>query len=464
MKSYLIELKLLPLIVALTQYFMLYIGLRGQKGKNISHQREFMGSLVWMGGLFLFFDYGENGYKIISLLAWPWFLRSMTALYEDLSRQIIKTKDQIFLLEIIGGSSTIVAYFLSKNPIVFMTPFLLCMAYYAQSFIWKICGEIIKRPRPLSVSITFGLMILCLLDRFLYPFLNNSQALESYLPIITVSLITALQFAIQLSVSELNSQEHEKDFNFLLSEKTKLLMEQSKYTELGMMSAGITHEINNPLMVIQARATQLFRIHRDPIKVKEVSDGLEQILFMTERISRTIQGIREFIRPEKKNELEQISLKTIMDDVDSFCGQRFTNHGINLRFYDLERYSLFVNKIQIEQAILNLLNNSFDAIEYLPEKWIELSANETNDSIQIMIKDSGTGIQDETAKKMMEPFYTTKSTGKSTGIGLSLTKEIVESFGGRLTYLRQEPHTTFMIELPKIPNQMIQNANQSQLH
>ncbi len=464
MTSYLVALKIVPIIVALLQYFMLGLSSKPQPSKMIIHQRDFWGSLTLMGGLFLFYDYGTDGYKLISLLAWPWFLRTITLLYEDLSRKVIKAKDQIFSLEIFGGVLSVVGYFFFKNPLIYLLPFLLCMAFYSQSFIREVLKGLLSEKQSIPFSFSSVLIILCILERFIYPFVMGSNFSLSFYPLISVLIISGLAFGVQLSSNESNAKEFESDFNFLLNEKSRLLMEQSKYAELGMMVAGITHEINNPLMVIQARTTQLLRIHKDSNRLKEVSDGLEQILYTTERIGRTIQGIREFVRPEKKNELEKINLKVIMDDVYSFCGQRFTNHGINLRAYDLDRYSLVVNKIQIEQVILNLLNNSFDAIEYLPEKWIELSAKESTDSIQIMIKDSGGGIKDEVALRMMDPFYTTKPPGKGTGIGLSLSKGLVESHGGRLVYLKQEPHTTFMIELPKNPMQLIKDTNQVHLH
>ena len=216
-----------------------------------------------------------------------------------------------------------------------------------------------------------------------------------------------------------------------------------------MMSAGIAHEINNPLAVIQARTTQLLRMYRDPAKQNEVGEGLQQILYTSERINRTVQGIREFIRQDDKHPDQEISLKKIVDDVLAFCGQRMKNHGVNLRFYNIEQFKVIGNKVQIEQIFLNLMNNSFDAIEFLPEKWIEISAHDAGNRLQIYVKDSGTGIPVEIAKKIMEPFYSTKDAGKGTGLGLALAKGIAEKHGGSLTYVSRANHTTFLLEFPK---------------
>jgi C4-dicarboxylate-specific signal transduction histidine kinase len=219
---------------------------------------------------------------------------------------------------------------------------------------------------------------------------------------------------------------------------------------MGMMSAGIAHEINNPLAVIQARTVQLLRIYEKPEKQKELFDGLHQILRSSERINKTVQGIREFVHQDEKASIEEINLKELFDSVLAFCGQRMKNHGVNLRLYGLEQFSVMGHKIQLEQVILNLLNNSFDAIEFLSDKWIEVSCYQKNDKIQLYFKDSGHGIVPEVSSKIMEPFFTTKDIGKGTGLGLPLAKEILDRHGGSLKYLSERSHTTFLMELPKV--------------
>lgn len=231
-------------------------------------------------------------------------------------------------------------------------------------------------------------------------------------------------------------------------DKNQKLFGQSKYSELGMMSAGIAHEINNPLAVIQARTTQLLRIYRDPNKQKDLADGLEQILYTSERINRTIQGVREFVHQDENTLDTEIKLSDLVDDVLAFCGQRMKNHGVNLRFYGLEKFKVMGNKIQLEQVLLNLLNNSFDAIEFLPDKWIEISVHETDGKVQMYIKDSGSGIPPEVASRIMEPFFSTKTVGRGTGLGLALARGITEKHGGALNYVGNTTHTTFLLELP----------------
>lgn len=260
---------------------------------------------------------------------------------------------------------------------------------------------------------------------------------------LTVTLYFIEKKRIKKVLTEIDLEKN--DF----SEKNLKMIGSSKFSELGMMSAGIAHEINNPLAVIQARTTQLLRIYRDPGKQKEVADGLQQILYTSERINRTIQGVREFVHQDDKGPMCEIALKNLFDDVLAFCGQRMKNHGVNLRFYGIEDFSVMGNKIQLEQIVLNLLNNSFDAIEFLPDKWIEVSVKGNQEKIQLMFKDSGNGIPPEIADRMMEPFFSTKDVGKGTGLGLALARGIAEKHGGTLTYVSGGTHTTFMLELPR---------------
>jgi C4-dicarboxylate-specific signal transduction histidine kinase len=281
--------------------------------------------------------------------------------------------------------------------------------------------------------------------------------METSLPNIFLILIFAAGILVvygllshrRLKRLELLYRDAENRIESMIEERKQKLLGSSKYSELGMMAAGIAHEINNPLAVIQARTTQLLRIYKDPQRYQELADGLQQILYTSERINRTIQGVREFVHQDEKAPKIEIKIKDIVEDVLAFCGQRLKNHGVNLRLYGIENFTVWGNKIQLEQIILNLLNNSFDAIEFLPDKWIELSVHKKNGKIQIFVKDSGHGISPEIAIRMMDPFFSTKDVGKGTGLGLALARGIAERHGGQLHYLSEAPHTTFMLELPE---------------
>lgn len=221
---------------------------------------------------------------------------------------------------------------------------------------------------------------------------------------------------------------------------------RGKFSELGLMSAGITHEISNPLSVILGRATQLLKPGRLDNR-ETVEKGIEQIKSNAERIATIIQSVREYIYRNEDVQEDFIPLKEIIDNVLVFYGQRLKNHGIELRLNNIDRVFVSGHKGQYEQALLNLMSNSFDAIDNLPEKWIEISAEKTKDLVQIIVKDSGHGIKGDVRDKMLNPFYTTKK-GKGSGLGLTLVRGIAQKHGGDLKYI-EGPNTTFMLELPK---------------
>jgi signal transduction histidine kinase len=104
---------------------------------------------------------------------------------------------------------------------------------------------------------------------------------------------------------------------------------------------------------------------------------------------------------------------------------------------------------QITQVLINLVNNAHDAIKNLKEKWIEIAVNDSDHYVEISITDSGPGIPAGIKEKIMQPFFTTKAVGQGTGLGLSLSKSIIDSHKGFLLIDDNCPHTKFTILLPK---------------
>ena len=409
---------------------------------------EFWASLG-VGVLFIiFFNQNMNSWAAVSMLGWIWPLRTFKLVMEDFSGVKVMTRWHVialgaaaFLSFAMGGYGLPFIYF--TIPFSFTvgaigiyvtyqsykkTPFHSCSALHRASYI---------------------LFALFFLRRFMFPFWRLDPDLTDLGFGAEIFFLVGFAGSGLSTYLEMIKRRHDAFMSKALKERSEKFLGQSKFSELGMMSAGIAHEINNPLAVIQARTTQLMRIYRDPQKQKDVGEGLQQILFTSERINKTIQGVREFVHQDESAPPIEVTLRDLFEDVLAFCGQRMKNHGVNLRLYGLENFSVVGHKIQLEQVILNLLNNSFDAIEFLPDKWIEVSGHQKDGRIQLYFKDSGHGIPPEIASRIMEPFFSTKEIGKGTGLGLSLAIGIVEKHGGTLEYLSDRPHTTFLLELPQ---------------
>ena len=268
-----------------------------------------------------------------------------------------------------------------------------------------------------------------------------------YLILFCVSLLLNVCLIFSLRNNKISSHKLKQQLNDMQGQSQEDFYGKGKLSELGTLSAGITHEISSPLTVIQGRLTRLMRTDFSALKKEDLQKGLEQIYKQSERISTIIQSVRQYIYRDEKSVEDVISLKEIIDNVLVFYGQRLKVHDIELRLHDLDNIYVSGHRGQYEQAILNLISNSFDAIDNQAEKWIEISATKSHDGVQILFKDSGLGIPEEIRTKMLDPFYSTKK-DKGTGLGLTLVKEIALRHGGDFKYI-DSPNTTFLLELPK---------------
>lgn len=137
----------------------------------------------------------------------------------------------------------------------------------------------------------------------------------------------------------------------------------------------------------------------------------------------------------------------------AFCRERFKHHGIELSLESTtSEFAVECRPTQISQAILNLLNNAFDAVENLAEKWVRVSVKDMGVALTVAVTDSGKGIPKNIRNKILQPFFTTKEVGKGTGLGLSISRGIVAGHGGQLFIDASAPNTSFVIRLPKRQN------------
>lgn len=217
-------------------------------------------------------------------------------------------------------------------------------------------------------------------------------------------------------------------------------IEQSKFSALGIMSSGIAHEINNPLAIIKGRAFML-RKHLANDEKKEIEKDVEVILKTSDRIGKIIQGLRIFSRNADSDPFNTLGSDELIQTALDLCSERFQLSNINVQVLDKGHFKLQGKEAQLIQVLVNLLNNSFDAIQDLKEKWIRIEV----DADTIRVIDSGQGIPKDIAEKLMLPFYTTKGIGKGTGLGLSISKGIIEKHDGELFLDSSHANTCFVM-------------------
>lgn len=219
-------------------------------------------------------------------------------------------------------------------------------------------------------------------------------------------------------------------------------IESSKLASLGEMAGGISHEINNPLMIIKAQAEQLLRIAED----ERMINGMTRIGKTVDRIAKIIKGMRALSRNSDNDEFALVKASSILEDVIDLCQERFRLKGIKLNVDISDDFEVHCRSTQISQVLLNLLNNAFDAVKSTSDAWVELRTFKIKTQGFIVVSDSGTGISADIRGKIMEPFFTTKSMDKGTGLGLSISKNIMRDHKAEFYLDTDAANTTFVLK------------------
>lgn len=260
---------------------------------------------------------------------------------------------------------------------------------------------------------------------------------------------------VQASIRDISERKRYEDS---LRRQREMLVASAKLSSLGEMAGGIAHEINNPLSVIIGKVSQLKRITPTATPEK-LNEEMNVIDTTAKRIAAIIKGLKSFSRNAEKDEKQNILVTAMMHDLFEISKERFKFHQINLEFIQKIDRPIYVNcrTAQLLQVLVNLLNNAFDAVENLDEKWVHLELDAKGNRCIISITDSGHGIDPRIVEKIMTPFFTTKPVDKGTGLGLSISKAIIEDHDGSLYYDSSSPNTRFVIELPLAPAEDVQS-------
>lgn len=229
-----------------------------------------------------------------------------------------------------------------------------------------------------------------------------------------------------------------------LAHQQQELIHSSSLVALGEMATGIAHEINNPLQALSLQLTVL-----KEIKDKEAAQAqMDKMGETVNKMGKLIRGLKQLSRKDATDPVENFTIAEIIDSVMNVSSDRFDRKGVTINFKGQSDQMLSGHLIQMSQVLINLLNNSIHAVKDLQEKWVEIEIRETGNSVQIMVTDSGPGIETEIHDKIMRPFFTTKGPQVGTGLGLSISQSIVQNHGGILYYDRSYSNTRFVIELP----------------
>lgn len=265
--------------------------------------------------------------------------------------------------------------------------------------------------------------------------------------------------ALQDTIQRLTFSNQELDANLRKLEDTQAqLFHANKMAALGEMAGGLAHEINTPLGIIQILTNQIQEIlvpqspdeGDRPIDRKELLEAINLIESTVVRISKIVAGLKRFSRDDNTSTFETVRIGFILEDSLALCAERLKSHGVQISVSSqLDELEIDCRPIQISQVLLNLLNNAFDAVASLKEKWIRIDVNDLEHDTEISVTNSGPKVPEHIMARMFQPFFTTKELGKGTGLGLSISLGMVQAHHGTLFVDPEAEHTCLRLRLPK---------------
>ena len=296
----------------------------------------------------------------------------------------------------------------------------------------------------------------------------------------TLSLLAGLAVALLFAGLIYRSNRQKQKANRILEQAMQdlkaaqsQLIQSEKMASLGELTAGIAHEIQNPLNfvnnfselnkeLIEELQAEVKKGNLDEAKAlaENLKENEEKINHHGKRADAIVKGMLQHSR-SGSGKKEPTDLNAMVDEFVrlAYHGLRAKDKSFNARIdtdYDAGLPSVRVVPEDIGRVVLNLLNNAFYAVaekqrtqpnDYVPA--VEVRTRRTDKGVELSVRDNGNGIPESLREKIFQPFFTTKPTGQGTGLGLSLSYDIVKAHGGEIRVETQEgAGTTFCIELP----------------
>lgn len=281
-------------------------------------------------------------------------------------------------------------------------------------------------------------------------------------------------FPMELAVGEMNSNDQRFFTGFIrdlterqrtearLQELQTELVHISRLTAMGEMASALAHELNQPLSAIAnyMRGSRRLLESRTDEDSAVIRDAMDKAAEQSLRAGQIIRRLRDFVaRGESERRVE--SVKKLIEEASALALVGVKEQGVRVRFQiDPGHDLVLVDKVQIQQVLLNLIRNAIEAMEQSPRRELLVASRPwSGDLVEVSVSDTGSGIAPEVASQLFQPFTTTKRYGM--GVGLSISRSIVESHGGQIT---AEPNegggTIFRFTMQSVTGEDLGNAAQ----
>lgn len=236
-----------------------------------------------------------------------------------------------------------------------------------------------------------------------------------------------------------------------LINQQNLLVEQSKSAALGEMISMIAHQWRQPLQAVSIliQKLPLLKMIKGEISDKTLDDVVTQVTAQVEYMSKTIDDFRDYFKPNKKK--EEVYIKNVVNKSMDFLSYLFKLNSISVKYKNDSTSKIEIYLNEIVQVFINLAKNSCDAIieKKIENSVINIITYEKDEKLFIEFEDNAGGIKDDVIDKIFDPYFSTKNKKNGTGLGLYMSKTIIEQHSlGKIDVYNTDIGTKFVIQLP----------------
>jgi signal transduction histidine kinase len=352
------------------------------------------------------------------------FIKNGFDLDKNLLDTILHTKDETILYE---NNLYIKKFFVGNEPLF---------------LIYKAKETMIKKIRQNDTKMAIVILLFAIIISIPFAYILSRPAKKAFDIII--------KEGDELHDLALNLDKKIEEETLKNAKKDRLLQHQSKLAELGDMVGNIAHQWRHPLTRLSL-ILQNLKAYKKKNKLtnemfdKSMQDSIEQITFMSD----TIENFKNFYRTDQKKSNFYIS--KVIDDIMKIIGFGLHHNNIKLNINDPKNIQIYGIKNELIQVIINLIINAKDALveNSITDAKIDINIYENENNICIDVCDNALGISKDIINEIFNPYFTTKNE-KGTGIGLYLSKTIIEEhYNGKILVQSDKNGTTFTILLPK---------------
>ena len=263
----------------------------------------------------------------------------------------------------------------------------------------------------------------------------------AYISQVKANLLTETIFEVENSRKTIQKELFYKD---------ELMLTQARHAAMGEMISMIAHQWRQPISAIAMGANNILAdIKLDMLEEKSLESTTQKILAQTQELSKTIDDFRDFFKPNKM--LQELYISEVITDTLHIIEHSLINNDIKIKINTPDNKKIETYSRELMQVLINILNNAKDVLlqNKTKDRKIEISEEIVDGKMVLKVCDNGGGIDRTIADKIFDPYFTTKSEKNGTGLGLYMSKTIVEKhLLGRLGFYNKKDGACFEIALP----------------